>query len=57
MPADVFACTRDVEYVCDDPKPITLLLGFGPRGETYVVEVENHESIHNHSAYARIDRG
>ena len=27
-----------------------------PRIGRYVVEVENFESIHNHSAYARIER-
>ena len=27
-----------------------------PRIEGYSIEAENFESIHNHSAYARIDR-
>ena len=27
-----------------------------PRVRAYVIEAENFESIHNHSAYARIER-
>ncbi len=37
---------RDVVHRLDDE----------PRIARYVVEVENFESIHNHSAYARIER-
>ncbi len=32
-------------------------LGDDPRIDGFAVEAENFESIHNHSAYARIARG
>ena len=51
------------EYAYDNPKFVEDLvrdvaqrLNADPRIESYSVEAENFESIHNHSAYARIDR-
>jgi GTP cyclohydrolase I len=35
---------------------VALRLDREPRIAAYVVEVENFESIHNHSAYALIER-
>jgi GTP cyclohydrolase IB len=35
---------------------VALSLNADKRIGRYVVEVENHESIHNHSAYASIER-
>lgn len=49
------------ERVYDNPKfvedlvrDVALLLNQEPRVGAYVVEAENFESIHNHSAFARI---
>jgi GTP cyclohydrolase I len=36
---------------------IAARLDADPRLAGFVVEAENYESIHNHSAYARIARG
>ena len=51
------------EYAYDNPKfvedlvrDIAQRLDADPRVERYSIEAENFESIHNHSAYARIDR-
>ena len=51
------------EYAYDNPKFVEDLvrdvaqrLDADPRIEGYSIEAENFESIHNHSAYARIDR-
>lgn len=51
------------EYAYDNPKFVEDLvrdvagrLDRDPRIERYSIEAENFESIHNHSAYARIDR-
>ena len=51
------------EYAYDHPKFVEDLvrdvaqrLDADPRIEGYSIEAENFESIHNHSAYARIDR-
>ena len=38
-------------------RDIAVVLNADERIEAYTVEVENFESIHNHSAYARIARG
>ena len=45
LPSDVEDLIRDV----------AARLGADERISRYVVEVENFESIHNHSAYARIE--
>lgn len=52
------------EHAYDNPKfvedlvrDVALRLNADARIGRYVVEVENFESIHNHSAYARIERG
>ena len=37
-------------------RDVALALNQEPRVGTYVVEAENFESIHNHSAFARIER-
>ncbi len=58
---------RDEKYVTerayDNPKfvedlvrDVALALNQEPRVGAYVVEAENFESIHNHSAFARIAR-
>ena len=44
-------------FVEDLVRGVALQLGADPRIEAYSVEAENFESIHNHSAYARITRG
>jgi GTP cyclohydrolase IB len=44
------------KFVEDLVRDVALSLNADPRIGRYVVEVENHESIHNHSAYARIER-
>lgn len=44
------------KFVEDLVRDVALALNADPRIGRYVVEVENHESIHNHAAYARIDR-
>jgi GTP cyclohydrolase I len=44
------------KFVEDLVRDVALALNADARIGRYVVEVENHESIHNHSAYARIER-
>jgi GTP cyclohydrolase I len=44
------------KFVEDLVRDVALGLNRDPRIGRYTVEVENFESIHNHSAYARIDR-
>jgi GTP cyclohydrolase IB len=44
------------KFVEDLVRDVALALNADARVGRYVVEVENHESIHNHSAYARIER-
>jgi GTP cyclohydrolase IB len=44
------------KFVEDLVRDVALRLDREPRVGRYVVEVENFESIHNHSAYARIER-
>ncbi len=44
------------KFVEDLVRDAALALASDPRVGRYVVEVENLESIHNHSAYARIER-
>jgi GTP cyclohydrolase I len=44
------------KFVEDLVRDVALALNADERIGRYVVEVENHESIHNHSAYARIER-
>ncbi len=44
------------KFVEDLVRDVALSLNRDPRIGRYRVEVENFESIHNHSAYARIDR-
>jgi GTP cyclohydrolase IB len=44
------------KFVEDLVRDVALSLNADPRIGRYVVEVENHESIHNHSAYASIER-
>ncbi len=45
------------KFVEDLVRDVALRLAADPRIEGFVVEAENFESIHNHSAYARIARG
>jgi len=45
------------KFVEDLVRDVALALNADARVGRYVVEVENFESIHNHSAYARIERG
>ncbi|MCU0967381.1 MAG: GTP cyclohydrolase FolE2 [Rubrivivax sp.] len=45
------------KFVEDLVRDVALRLESDARVGRYVVEVENFESIHNHSAYARIERG
>jgi GTP cyclohydrolase I len=45
------------KFVEDLVRDVALALNADPRIGRYVVDVENFESIHNHSAYARIERG
>ena len=45
------------KFVEDLVRDVALKLNADPRIGRYRVEVENYESIHNHSAYARIERG
>jgi GTP cyclohydrolase I len=45
------------KFVEDLVRDVALRLHADPRVGRYVVDVENFESIHNHSAYARIERG
>ena len=44
------------KFVEDLVRDVALGLNGDARIGRYAVEVENFESIHNHSAYARIDR-
>ena len=44
------------KFVEDLIRDVVQRLDEEPRISRYVVEVENFESIHNHSAYARIER-
>ncbi len=44
------------KFVEDLIRDVVQRLNDEPRIDRYVVEVENFESIHNHSAYARIER-
>lgn len=44
------------KFVEDLVRDVALRLNADARVGRYVVEVENFESIHNHSAYARIER-
>jgi GTP cyclohydrolase I len=44
------------KFVEDLVRDVALSLNADRRIGRYTVEVDNHESIHNHSAYARIDR-
>ena len=44
------------KFVEDMVRDIAALLDAAPRIEAYVVEAENFESIHNHSAYALVER-
>ncbi len=44
------------KFVEDLVRDVALALNADPRVGGYAVEVENFESIHNHSAYARIER-
>jgi GTP cyclohydrolase FolE2 len=44
------------KFVEDLVRDVALALNCEPRVGAYVVEVENFESIHNHSAFARIAR-
>ncbi len=45
------------KFVEDLIRDVVARIDADPRIGRYVVEVENFESIHNHSAYARIERG
>lgn len=45
------------KFVEDLVRDVALRLNADPRIGRYAVEVENFESIHNHSAFARIERG
>jgi GTP cyclohydrolase I len=44
------------KFVEDMVRDVATRLNLDPRVAAYVVESENFESIHNHSAYARIER-
>jgi len=44
------------KFVEDLVRDVALALNREPRVRAYVVEAENFESIHNHSAFARIER-
>jgi GTP cyclohydrolase I len=44
------------KFVEDLVRDVALAVGADPRFGRYSVDVENFESIHNHSAYARIER-
>ena len=44
------------KFVEDLVRDVALALNADARIGRYVVEVDNHESIHNHTAYARIER-
>ena len=49
--------TRTPKFVEDLVRDVALRLNADGRIGRYSVDVENFESIHNHSAYARIERG
>ena len=44
------------KFVEDIVRDIATVINRDPRIEAYMIESENFESIHNHSAYARIER-
>ena len=44
------------KFVEDMVRDVAAVLNLDERIESYAVEAENFESIHNHSAYARIER-
>jgi GTP cyclohydrolase I len=44
------------KFVEDMVRDVAALLNLDDRISAYVVESENFESIHNHSAYARVER-
>ena len=44
------------KFVEDLVRDVALALNADPRIGAYSVDVENFESIHNHSAWARIER-
>ena len=44
------------KFVEDTVRDVAMALDRDPRILAYSVEAENFESIHNHSAYARIER-
>ena len=44
------------KFVEDMVRDVAAVLNADPRIEAYIVESENFESIHNHSAYALIER-
>ena len=44
------------KFVEDLVRDVAMRLNQDERVASYVVEAENFESIHNHSAYARIER-
>ena len=47
---------RVARYAEDMVREATLSLGGDPRVAAFDIEIENLESIHNHSAYARVTR-
>lgn len=51
------AAYENPKFVEDLVRDVALRLNAEPRIGAYSVDVENFESIHNHSAYARIERG
>ena len=44
------------KFVEDLVRDVALALNADPRVGAFVVEAENFESIHNHSAFARVER-
>ncbi len=44
------------KHLADGTSDVALALNADLRIGRYCVEVENHESIHNHAAYASIER-
>jgi GTP cyclohydrolase I len=44
------------KFVEDIVRDVAVRLNADPRVRSYVIESENFESIHNHSAYARVER-
>jgi GTP cyclohydrolase I len=44
------------KFVEDMVRDVAAMLNMDKRVDAYVIESENFESIHNHSAYARIER-